>query len=314
MELRHLRYFVAIAEEGSVTRAAHRLGLQQPPLSQQLRALEEEIGVPLFDREPRRVTLNEAGRLFLRSARAILAEAGEAVEQVRRFHRGEEGQVAIGFTSSASLHPLAPRLIRGFRERFPLVRFAVEESETYALLLALEQRRIDVALLRIPVPGAAALASHTLASDGLMAALPRAHPLAAREGDLPLAALAGEPFVLYRRTDGPGIYDALLGGLQRAGFRPRVVDEVSRIIAAINLVAAGRGVTIVPASMQVLHRESVVYRPLAPGPLPPLPLNLVHRRDNPSPAVANFVEAAMAVAGTEGRASPPGRNAEQPVP
>ena len=151
MELRHLRYFVAVAEEGSVTRAARRLGLQQPPLSQQLRALEAEIGVPLFDREPRRVVLNEAGRLFLRSARALLAGSQEAVEQVRRFHRGEEGRVAIGFTSSASLHPLAPRLIRAFRDRYPLVRFEVEESETYALLLALEEHRIDVAMLRIPV-------------------------------------------------------------------------------------------------------------------------------------------------------------------
>ncbi|WP_043834938.1 LysR substrate-binding domain-containing protein [Muricoccus aerilatus] len=297
MELRHLRYFVAVAEEGSVTRAAQRLGLQQPPLSQQLRALEREIGVPLFNREPRRVVLNEAGRLFLRSARAILGQAQEGVEEVRRFHRGEEGRVAIGFTSSASLHPLAPRLIRAFRDRYPLVRFEVEESETYALLLALEEHRIDVALLRIPVARIPHLSSHTLASDGLIAALPRAHPLAAEEAPLDLSALAGEPFILYRRTDGPGIYDALLGGLQRAGFVPRVVDEVSRIIAAINLVAAGRGVTIVPASMRVLHRDVVAYRPLAPGPLPPLPLNLVHNRANRSPAVANFIEAALAVAG-----------------
>jgi len=296
MELRHLRYFVAVAEEGSVTRAARRLGLQQPPLSQQLRALEQEIGVSLFDREPRRVVLNDSGRLFLQSARAILDEAHEAVERVRRFHRGEEGRVAIGFTSSASLHPLAPRLIRAFRDRYPLVRFEVEESETYALLLALEEHRIDVALLRIAVPPIAHLASQTLASDGLVAALPRAHPLAGEEGPLPLEALAAEPFVLYRRTDGPGIYDALLGGLKRAGFEPRVVDEVSRIIAAINLVAAGRGVTIVPASMQVLHRDVVTYRPIAPGPLPPLPLNLVHHRSNNSPAVANFIEAALAVA------------------
>ena len=296
MELRHLRYFVAVAEEGSVTRAAHRLGLQQPPLSQQLRALEDEIGVSLFDRSPRRVVLNDAGRLFLGNAREILASAQDAVENVRRFHRGEEGRVAIGFTSSASLHALAPRLIRAFRDRYPLVRFEVEESETYALLLALEERRIDVALLRIPVASIAHLDSHTLASDGLVAALPRAHPLAAAEGPLPLAALAGEPFILYRRTDGPGIYDALLGGLRRAHFTPRVVDEVSRIIAAINLVAAGRGVTIVPASMGVLHRDLVAYRPLAPGPLPPLPLNLVHHCDNRSPAVANFIGAALAVA------------------
>jgi DNA-binding transcriptional LysR family regulator len=291
MELRHLRYFVAVAEEGSFNRAAERLHIQQPPLGQQIRDLEYELGVPLFDRSPRRVALNSSGELFLEEARDILQRAQLAVDNVRRFSRGESGRLSVGFTSSASLHVLAPQFLQQFRQAFPLAEIVVEESETYELILALQQQRIDVALLHIDATRFPELTARALSEEDMMVAIPRSHPYAAAENEpLTLGMLHDVDMVIYRRTDGPGIFERLTETFRTAGVAPRVVDEVSRIIAAINLVAGGRGLTLVPASMRVLHREAVVYRPLSPGDLPPLPLYVVHRSDARLALIRNFVD------------------------
>ncbi|MGF6227894.1 DNA-binding transcriptional LysR family regulator [Inquilinus ginsengisoli] len=292
MELRHLRYFVAVAEEGSVTRAAERLGIQQPPLGQQIRALEVELGVQLFDRQPKRLSLNAAGVVFLERARQVLAGAEEAVAHIRRFDRGERGRLTVGFTSSASLHHLTPHLMRAFRQAYPLVQLEVEESETYGLILALEQRRIDAAFLHIGTEGFASLASTVLAQEDMVVAIPSDHPLASAQAvarPLTLPMLSGQDLVVYRRPDGPGMFDGIMRAFAAAGVTPRVTDVVHRLIAAINLVAAGRGVTLVPASIQVLHRQAVTYRALAPGALPPLPLYLAYRRDEGLALVRNFI-------------------------
>ncbi len=140
MELRHLRYFVAVAEEGSVTKAAERLGIQQPPLGQQIRALEQELGVALFDRAAKRISLNATGKVFLTEALDLLARANGAVDHVRRFDRGERGRLDVGFTSSASLHRWTPKMLRAFRDAYPLAEITVEERETYELILALRQK------------------------------------------------------------------------------------------------------------------------------------------------------------------------------
>lgn len=289
MELRHLRYFVAVAEEGSVSRAAERLNIQQPPLGQQIRDLEYELGVTLFDRHPRKVALNSAGAVFLADAREILKRANQAVENVRRFDKGEAGRLAVGFTSSASLHMLAPRLLQKFRAAYPSVQIAVEESETYELILALQEERIDAALLHIDANRFPDLASKVLSEEDMVAAIPHAHPLAADASPLLLKQLAGQDFVVYRRPDGPGIFERIMQTFERAGIAMQVVDEVYRIVAAINLVAGGRGITLVPASMQVLHRESVSYRPVASGELPSLPLYIAYRRDTKLAIVRNFI-------------------------
>lgn len=291
MELRHLRYFVAVAEQGSVTKAAERLGIQQPPLGQQIRALEAELGVALFERAPKRIALNAAGKEFLGGALKVLALADEAVDHVRRFDRGDRGRVSVGLTSSASLHHWTPKMLRAFRQAYPHAEIEVEERETYELVLALQQKRIDAAFLHISAERFPGLASTVLTEDALVVAVPLDHPLArAPTKPVTLAMLAGQDFVVYRRPDGPGIFAGIETSLASAGITFRVVDQVYRLIAALNLVAAGRGLSLVPSSIQVLHRESVVYRPLAADALPPLPLYLAHRQVSNLELVRRFID------------------------
>jgi DNA-binding transcriptional LysR family regulator len=289
MELRHLRYFVAVAEEGHITRAAERLGIQQPPLSQQIQALERELETQLFRRKPRGVELTPAGLALLEDARVILARADAAVAAVKRTARGEAGRVGIGFTSSASFHPFVPRAIRAFREGHPLVALALEESGTTELVDALRAQALDVAFVRSPVGESADLFVRPLLEEAMVAALPSGHPLSAGRDPLPLAALAGETFILYRRPVGPGLHDAIIAACDRAGFSPTIGQEAPRMLSTLSLVAAGLGVTVVPASMSRLEAEGVAYRPLDSSAPLTAPLNLACRRNEISAAVRRFV-------------------------
>jgi DNA-binding transcriptional LysR family regulator len=289
MELRHLRYFVAVAEEGHVTRAAERLGIQQPPLSQQIHALERELDVQLFRRKPRGVELTPAGRALFDEARAILARADEAIAATKRAAQGETGRIGIGFTSSASFHPFVPRAIRAFREAHPLVALALEESGTTELVAALRSQTIDAAFVRSPVGESDDLFIRPLLEEAMVAALPSGHALSATPEPLPLAALAGETFILYRRPVGPGLHDAIIAACDRAGFSPRIGQEAPRMLSTLSLVAAGLGVTVVPASMSRLEAEGVVYRAIDPKAQLTAPLNLAYRRDEISAAVRRFV-------------------------
>jgi len=288
MELRHLRYFLAVAEEGHITRAAERLGIQQPPLSNQIRALERELDVLLFRRKPRGVELTEAGHAFLADARLILAHVDHAFATTRRTARGEQGRIAVGFTSSAPFHPFVPRVLRAFRENFPRVSLVLEEAGTTELVAALRGEKIDAAFIRSPVVDSGGLAVLLLLEEEMLAALPTGHALAAAKTPLSLAALAGETFVLYRRPVGPGLYDTIIAACHAAGFSPNVGQEAPRITSTLNLVAAALGVSVVPASLQRLHMEGVVFRRIK-GSRPRAPLNLITRRGDPSAAVRRFV-------------------------
>src|SRR5690348_500983 len=199
MELRHLRYFVAVAEEGHVTRAAERLGMQQPPLSQQIQALERELAVQLFRRKPRGVELTDAGRALPDDARAIPGPVDHAFATTRRTARGEQGRIAIGFTSSAPFHPFVPRVIRAFREAYPLVALTLDEGGTTELIEDLRSERVDAAFIRTPVADPMGVAINPLLEEAMLVALPATHALAADATDLPLAALAAETFIVYRR-------------------------------------------------------------------------------------------------------------------
>jgi DNA-binding transcriptional LysR family regulator len=287
MELRHLRYLVAVAEEGHVTRAAERLGIQQPPLSQQIRSLERELDVQLFRRRPRGMELTQAGAALVEEARAILARVDHAVETARRTGHGEAGRIGLGFTSSASFHPLVPRAIRTFRETRPLVALALEESSTTELAESLLAGRIDAAFVRSPI-ATEGLAVHPVLDEAMFAALPSGHRLAGA-APLVLAELAVETFILYRRPVGPGLYDAIIAACDRAGFSPRIGQEAPRMLSTLSLVAAGLGVSLVPASMRRLQADGVAYRPLDDAAQLTAPLNLAYRRGETGAAVRGFL-------------------------
>ncbi|HEX3536599.1 MAG TPA: LysR family transcriptional regulator [Stellaceae bacterium] len=297
MELRHLRYFVAVAEAGHITRAAERLGIQQPPLSQQIRALERELDVQLLRRLPRGVALTAAGEAFLVEARAILERVGDARLAAQRAAHGQTGRIGIGFTSSASFHPLVPRSIRAFREASPLVALSLEESGTGELVEAIQAGRIDCAFVRSPIAAAADIAVSSLLTEAMVAVLPAGHRLAADSDAAPLrlAELAGDTFILYRRPLGPGLYDAIIAACQRAGFSPRIGQEAPRLLATLSLAAAGLGITLVPESMRRLQVEGIAYRAIDGGAGLLAPLNLAHRRGEAAPAACRFLALARSM-------------------
>jgi DNA-binding transcriptional LysR family regulator len=301
MELRHLRYFVAVAEEGHITRAAERLGLQQPPLSQQIRAMERDLDVQLFRRKPRGVELTDAGRALLTDARDVLSRLELALATARRTARGEQGRIAVGFTSSAPFHPLVPRVIRTFRDGNPLVAMAIEEGNGGQLHDALRNERIDVAIIRSHRAAPEGLTLEPLLEEKMVIAMPAGHRLAVQQGKssdkgLPLRALANESFVVYYQQQWPGLYESIVTACSAAGFSPTVGQLAPRILSALNLVAAGLGVTIVPASLQQLHMDGISFRPIGGRPQAMAPLNLVFRRGDTSAVVRRFIELARRTA------------------
>jgi DNA-binding transcriptional LysR family regulator len=293
MELRHLRYFIAVAEEGHITRAAERLGMQQPPLSRQIQTIERELDVQLFRRKPRGVELTDAGAALLVDARAVLAHLDHAFAATRRTARGEQGRIAVGFTSSAPFHPFVPRVFRAYREGSPLVSMTLEEGGTTELIEDLRQERIDAAFIRTAIANQEGLAIHLLLQEPMVLALPRAHDLARGRVSkaLPLKALANETFIIYRRRTGPGLYDAILSACIATGFNPRIGQEAPRIVSTLNLVAAGLGVSLVPDSLQRMRMDGVAFRQIA-GSQPKAPLYLAARRGEPSAAVRKFLDLA----------------------
>jgi DNA-binding transcriptional LysR family regulator len=238
MELRHLRYFVAVAEEGHITRAAERLGMQQPPLSRQIKEIEREADVQLFLRKARGVELTDAGRAFLDEARAILANVDHALEATRRTARGEQGRICLGVTPTGAFYPFVPRVIRAFREAFPRVTVTLEESLSPELIEHLRNEQIDVAFLRTSIADAEGLLVTPLLEEPLVVALSSGHPLAQSDPgrDMPLSvkALAGETFIVYGRPHKPGEhglgqYEAMIAACHAAGFSPRIGQEAPRI-------------------------------------------------------------------------------------
>jgi DNA-binding transcriptional LysR family regulator len=265
--------------------------MQQPPLSQQIKALEQELGVQLFRRKARGVELTEAGQSLLEEARAILARLGRAVETTRRIARGEQGRLCVGIPPTGPFHPFVPGVIRAFREAFPLVSVTLEECLRTETIQRLQDERMDVAFLRVSIAAPEGLVIHPLLEEPMVIALPAAHRLAGCSGEaLCLKDLVGETFVVYARQQGPASYEALLAACHQAGFSPRFGQEAPRVTTALGLVAAGLGVSLVPASMQRMTMDGVTYRPLAGAPGPTVALTLASRRGDPSPGVRHFVE------------------------
>ncbi|MGZ0716112.1 LysR substrate-binding domain-containing protein [Pseudomonas palleroniana] len=289
MELRHLRYFIAVAEELHFGRAAQVLGISQPPLSQQIQALEQEVGARLFERTNRRVELSEAGRLFLQEARLVLAQVDKAADVARRAQSGELGELKIGFTSSAPFNSSIPQAIFAFRQAFPAVHLNLQEMSSTEVAESLVDESIQVGLMR-PLPLPDSLGVIELMREPLVAVLNAGHPLVeGSERGLHLTQLAQEPFVFFPRTYGSGLYAQLLNLARDAGFSPHFAQEAGEAMTIIGLVAAGLGVSVLPASYQRIRIDGVVYRTLLDQEAVTA-VWLVQRKGAQSPMAKAFVE------------------------
>jgi len=260
MELRHLRYFLAAAQHQHFTRAAQQLGIAQPPLSQQIRELEREIGTPLFHRRGRGVVLSEAGLALKASAEDILRRVDEARAAALRASRGETGLLRLGFTESASFNPAVTHAIGAFRARYPNVDVRLEEDHSESLVQRLAQGGMDAAFVRPPfvMDG---VTFTPLVQEDLVVVLPAGHPLARRRR-LRLEHLRGHAFILYARESGYGLSADIMAACRQQGFSPAIAQHAPQLSSAVNLVAAGMGIAVVPASMQALRASAVQYRPL----------------------------------------------------
>jgi DNA-binding transcriptional LysR family regulator len=285
-ELRHLRYFLAVAEELHFGRAAQRLGIAQPPLSQQVQRLERALGADLLLRNRRRVALTPAGELLRREAKRILADVQATADNVRRTARGESGSLTVAFAASVMFLTL-PRIIRRFREAFPGVHLELRELPTGAQLVALRNGDLDVGFLRQPPPDAT-LATETVMSEPLLLALSKRHPLAAHRR-LELSELAGEDFVLFPADLAPGLHAQVMALCHEAGFAPRIRQESRELYTTVSLVEAGMGATVIPASVRKMGWRGVRYFPIASA-LAETHVMAAWRNDRGGPVVQAFLQ------------------------
>ncbi len=289
-DFRQLRYFVAVAEELSFTRAALRLHLSQPPLSQQIQALEQDLGVVLLERTKRRVSLTEPGRVFLDQARGILAKADEARSYVTAAAAGHSGQLRLAYTVSVSFHPALPQALLRYRQLAPNVHLHLSEMYTEPQYAALLAGQIDVGFVRDEpnhLQDARNLRLTVVDREPLLLALPAGHPLAER-GSVSLAEVAGDAFVAQPRELASTLYDRLVKLAAKAGFKPTISQHAQQINGLLALVAAGLGLALVPASMHAVHLAGVSYVPLEDADAYLL-LAVVSRADDPSPVLQQFL-------------------------
>ncbi|GGE51511.1 LysR family transcriptional regulator [Agaricicola taiwanensis] len=295
MELRHIRYFLAVAEEGNFTRAAARVGIGQPPLSQQIRDLEEEVGTPLFHRVPHGAELTEAGSAFLAAVRGMPDQVALATRAARRAARGETGTLRVGFTGASIFNPLVPATIRAYRRAFAEVDLILTEANSIGLVAALREENIDAAFVRPNGAEGDDIVVHRFADEPMVLALPKGHGAVQGDGGgaMDLSSLAAEPFILTPHYISPTLLDAAVEACRRAGFEPILGQPAPQIATVLSLVAAELGVSIVPASMRQLNVAGVAYRDIAGEP-PVARLALVHLKTNRTALVQNFAARAIA--------------------
>lgn len=267
MDLRHLRYFSCVAEEMHFGRAALRLGISQPPLSQQIRALEAELGVQLFERTSRRVRLTEAGRQFLPEARDTLAQAARAARIAQRAHHGEMGRLRLGFSVSVPFVPHIMDTLARYRQTYPEVDLSVDELGRDEQIEGVERGSLDLGILRIfgeaHLP--ADLVSSCIQADGMVLAMRRDHRLAALDRELTIADLEGEPLILFGAINGAGFNEHILARCAELGFAPRIAMEASSFATLLGLTAAGFGITLLSATLARLNVDTMTFRPLDVG-------------------------------------------------
>ncbi|GGF32949.1 LysR family transcriptional regulator [Aliidongia dinghuensis] len=295
MELRHLRYFLAVAEELNFSRAALRLHIAQPPLSQQIRQLEDELGLQLFERGSRPLRLTEAGRFFKTEALELLAKLDQAIVGTRRIARGDVGWIGIGYVGSA-MALLLPQVLRRFHAEHPGVEVLLFEMLVTDQADALLDRRIHVGFVR-PVLGHDGLIEETLYEEPMVIAMPVDHPMATRDS-VAIAELADEPFVLYGGRTARQVIggDFILSQLRAGGIEPKIAVESQYVESALGLVAAGMGVALTAAGFRHVPRFGVRFVPVA-APAPSIPMRVVCRGEERSPTVLAFLKIVRDVAG-----------------
>jgi DNA-binding transcriptional LysR family regulator len=297
MELRQLRYFVAVARERNFTRAAELLHIAQPPLSRQIQQLEHEVGVRLIERGSRPVRLTEAGKVFYDQAVQSLEHIEQMTEMTRRLVATARTRLGIGFVAS-TLYGYLPEVIRRYRNARPEVEITLHEMTSLEQIVALKEGRIDVGFGRIPHDDP--LVDRVLMrNERLMVALSAAHALAARAGPLRLADLAGLPLVVYPKAPRPSYADQVLALFRDRDLRPPLVHEVKELQTALGLVAAESGISVVPASVERLRRDNIAYVPLdEPDAISPIIMS--NRRDDPSPEIALILKLTKQLYNDEG--------------
>lgn len=291
MELRHIRYFLAVAEERHFTRAAAKVGIGQPPLSQQIKDLEREVGAALFHRLAHGAELTEAGKAFLAAVKEMPLIAERATAAARRAARGETGSLRVGFTASATFNVVVPSTIRAFRRAYPDIDLTLEEANTAPLITRLREGTLDTAFLRPGAAGTDELQVRRLSEEPMVVALPKRHHAAAFE-QIDLALLKDDPFLLFPRETAPTLYDTVVDACRKAGFEPIIGQLVPHVASIVNLVAAELGVSIVPASMMQVRVTGIAYRQIA-GQSPMTQLALAYRRGETSPVLRNFIARAV---------------------
>ena len=287
MELRHLRYFIAVAEELHFTKAAERLHIAQPPLSQQIQQLEAELGVKLFERKTKRqVQLTEAGKVFLQEAYQLLVQLETAVALTQKTGRGETGQLRIGFTSLV-IYDLLPLILQQFREQFLEVELVLLELTTSKQEQALRDSLIHVGFAHPPLEDDT-LSYKCIHSETLVVALSSTHSLAQKEC-ICVQSLLSEPLIMFPRYLAPGLYDRIMSLFQQRNFKPNITQEAIQMQTIIGLVSAGMGVAITPSSLQNLQRSGVVYRPILEE-VPVIETAIIWQQNNLTPIVENFLQ------------------------
>ena len=287
MELRHLRYFVVTAEELNFTRAAERIGIAQPPLSIQIKALETELGIRLFDRAPGKVRLTNSGEVFLEEARAVLDRVAKGVLRCQMSAQGVVGRIGVGFTESASFAREVTSALRRYRDLYPQVEITLEENRSVQLVQWLRQGRIDLAFVRLPIGTDEDVGFQLISNERMVVALPKSHRFAGRKS-LRLQELKDELFVLYPRATRFGLSDSIVTACEARGFSPKVIQQAPQISSTINLVAGSIGITIVPSCMQSSRADEVRYVALKDLDLL-ASLGVAYRKPQIAPAVVNLI-------------------------
>ncbi|AFC86981.1 LysR family transcriptional regulator [Frateuria aurantia] len=286
MELRQLRYFIAVADALHFTKAAEQLGMAQPPLSQQIRKLEREVGAPLFHRLSRGIELTEAGRRLREDAQQVLDAAEQALSHAQSAARGISGRIRLGFATSAVFHAQIAMTLRDYRSRYPQVELAPHESDSPSLVEAVHEGRLDAAFLRLPVD-TGELQLEKMVDEPMRVVLPVGHRLAGC-AEIDLAELAGEPLILSPRWTGPALYDAILDTFRQAGIEPLLGQESPQVPTCANMVAGGFGISLVPESICQVRSEGVSYHAIK-GISPQLGIALATRRNPLAPTLRNLI-------------------------